>query len=173
MVVLSHFGPFWAFFDPFWPFGWGATTPSGSGAPKVGPRAKVASRPPFGAIFGHFEPFWALRGFFYPFWSFGWGATVPSGSGPPKVGGSRGPKWRLDPILGPFLAIFGPFGPFLTLFGIWVRGNGSKCVRIPLVGVKWGGESKLVGPEGPSGVQTLFWGHFGHFEPFLALLGLF
>ena len=34
-----------------------------------------------------------------------------------KIGGSRGPKWRLDPILGPFLAIFGPFGPFLTLFG--------------------------------------------------------
>ena len=32
-----------------------------------------------------------------------------------------------------------------------------------LVGVKWGGEPKLVGPEDPSGVLTLFWGHF---EPF-------
>ena len=33
---LSHFGPFWAFFDPFWSFGWGAKAPSGSGPPKVG-----------------------------------------------------------------------------------------------------------------------------------------
>ena len=39
-----------------------------------------------------------------------------------------------------------------------------------MVEVKWGGESKLVGPEGPNGVQTLFGGHFW---PFLALLGLF
>ena len=30
----------------------------------------------------------------------------------------------------------------------------------PIVGVKWGGEPKLVGPEGPSGVQTLLLGHF-------------
>ena len=38
-----------------------------------------------------------------------------------KIGGSRGPKWRLDPLFG---AIFGHFeafwallGPFLTTFG--------------------------------------------------------
>ena len=46
----------------------------------------MASRPPLGAIFGHFEPFWALLGLFFdPVWSFEWGAKAPSGSGPPKV----------------------------------------------------------------------------------------
>ena len=35
-AIFGHFEPFLAFFDPFWPFGWGATTPSGSGPPKVG-----------------------------------------------------------------------------------------------------------------------------------------
>ena len=50
----------------------------------------------------------------------------------------------------------------------------------PIVGVKWGGESKLVGPEGPSGVWNPFGGyflvilsHFGlfraFFDPFLAI----
>ena len=75
MVILSHFGPFWAFFDPFWPFGSGAKAPSGSIPPKVGvkwsgesklvgPRDQVASGPLLGAIFGHFEPFLALLGIF-------------------------------------------------------------------------------------------------------------
>ena len=65
----------------------------------------MASRPYFGAILGHFEPFLARLGLFLAiFWPFGWGATAPSVSGPPKVG------------------------------------------------VKWGGESKLVSPEDPSGV---------------------
>ena len=84
-----------------------------------------------------------------------------------KIDGSRGSKWRLDPILGPFLAILAIFGPF------WLFGWGATAPSgsgPTLVGVKWGGESKLVGPEGPSGVQTLI---FGHFEPFWALLGLF
>ena len=77
----------------------------------VGPEgAQVASRPPFGVIFSHFEPFWAV---FDPFWPLGGGAKAPSGFGPPKVG------------------------------------------------VKWGGESKLVGPEGPSGVKTPLGAIFG------------
>ena len=74
LVILSHLGPFWAFFDPFWPFGRGAKAPSGSGHPKVGVKM--------------------VREI--------------------KIGVSLRPKWRLDPILGPF---FGPFGPFLTPFG--------------------------------------------------------
>ena len=71
-AILSHFGPF---FDPFWPFGWGVMAPSGSGTPiigvkwggeskLVGPDGPAASRPYFGAIFGHFEPFLALLGLF-------------------------------------------------------------------------------------------------------------
>ena len=52
----------------------------------------MASGPLFGAIFGHFEPFWALLGsFFDPFFGhFGCGATTPSGSRPPKVGVKSG-----------------------------------------------------------------------------------
>ena len=72
-----------------------------------------------------------------------------------KIGGSRGPKYGLDPLLGPFLVILvilGPFGPFLPLFGHLGGGNGYKWVRTPYSWVKWGGESKLVGPEGPSAV---------------------
>ena len=70
--------------------------------------------------------------------------------------GPEGPKWRLDPILGPFLAIlshFWPVGAFFDPFWSFGRGatapNGSGPT---IVGVKWGGESKLVGPDGPSGV---------------------
>ena len=65
----------------------------------------MASRPLLGAIFGHFEPFWALTV----------GAKATSGSVHPKVD------------------------------------------------VKWGGESKLAGLEGASGVLTPFWGHFWSF----------
>ena len=61
----------------------------------------MASRPPFGTIFGHFGPFWP---FLTLFGHLGGGAKAQSGSGPPKVG------------------------------------------------VKWGGESKLAGLEGSSGV---------------------
>ena len=131
-------GPFGPFFDPFWPFGWGAMAPRGSGTPIVmvkwggsqnwwAPRAQVASIPYFGAIFGHFEPFFGPFGpFFDPFWPFwvggngskwvqnpyswgkmGWGV---------KIGGSRGPTWRPDPILGPFLAILSHFWPFWAFF---------------------------------------------------------
>ena len=87
-----------------------------------------------------------------------------------KIGGSRGLKLRLDPLLGPFLVILSHFGPFLTLFGH--LGEGAKAPSgsgPPKVGVKWGGESKLVGSEGPSPFGAIF----GHFEPFWALLGLF
>ena len=79
-AILGHFGSFWALLGLFWPFlaiRVGATAPSGSGPPiwgKMGrgqnwwvPRAQVPSRPTFGAIFGHFEPFWALLGLFWPF----------------------------------------------------------------------------------------------------------
>ena len=96
------------------------------------------------------------------------GAPAPSGSGPPLVGVKWGGESKL---VGPraqvasrlyFGGHFWPFfGPFLALFG-WgamaLSGSGT-----PIVGVKWGGESKLVGPEGPSGVCTLFWGHFWPF----------
>ena len=62
----------------------------------------------------------------------------------------------------------GPFGPFLTPFGH--LGKGSKWSGLPKVGVKWGGESKLVGLEGPSGVWTLFWGQFLNLRLFAAPL---
>ena len=51
------------------------------------PRAQVASRHYFGAIFGHFWPFLALLApFLTPFGHLDVGATTPSGSGPPFVG---------------------------------------------------------------------------------------
>ena len=65
----------------------------------------MASGPPFGAIFGHLSHFGPFGAFFDPFWPFGWGGQ------------------RLHVCLDPHI-----------------------------VGVKWGGESKLVGPDGPSGV---------------------
>ena len=64
----------------------------------------MASSPPFGAILGHFESFWALLGL------------------------------------------------FLTLFGHLGEGQRLQVGPDPIVGVKWGGESKLVGPEGLSAV---------------------
>ena len=73
-----------------------------------------------------------------------------------KIGGSRWPKWRLDPILGPFLAIFGPFGPFLTLF--WSFGWGAKAPSgsgPPKVGVKWCHFEPFWGPF--RYFLTLFW----------------
>ena len=69
LVILSHFGPFGAFFDPFWPFGCGAKAPSGSGPPyswgKMGWGVKIGEsrwpkwrpEPVLGPLFGHFEPF--------------------------------------------------------------------------------------------------------------------
>ena len=78
-----------------------------------------------------------------------------------------------------FWAIFGPFGPvcdfwpFWALFDpFWPFGCGAKAPSgsgTPTVGVKWGGESKLVGPEGRPYLGAIF----GHCEPVLALLGLF
>ena len=54
------------------------------------------------------------------------------------------------PIWGSFLVIL---GPFLTLFDHVGAGQTIPSGYGPTkVGVKWGGESKLVGPEGPSGV---------------------
>ena len=61
------------------------------------------------------------------------------------------------PLLG---AIFGHFEPFLALLGLffdrfWPFGWGAKAPSgsgPPEFGAKWCGESKLVGPEGPSGV---------------------
>ena len=84
LVILSHFGPLWAFFDPFWPFGWGATAPSGSGPPIVGVKwggesELAGSWGPFLVILSHFGSFWAL---FDPFWPFGRGAKAPSGPNP-------------------------------------------------------------------------------------------
>ena len=138
----------------------------------------------FGAIFGHFEPFWALlTPFLTPFGHLGGGqcskwVRTPYSWGKMawgvKIGGSRGPKCRLDPPLGPFLVILSHLGPFWAFFDLfWSFGCGAKTPSVPgpaKVGVKWGGESKLVGPEGPSAVKTHFWGHFWSFW---ALLGLF
>ena len=51
-----------------------------------------------------------------------------------KIGGSRELKWRLDPLLGPFLVIFilGRFGPFLTLFGHLGEGQRLQVDPDPL-----------------------------------------
>ena len=72
-----------------------------------------------------------------------------------------------DPLLGPFLVILSHFVPFWAFFDpFWPFGWGAKAPSgsgPPKVGGKWGGESKLVGPEGPSAVQTPFWGHFWSF----------
>ena len=66
-----------------------------------------------------------------------------------------------------FGAIFGHFEPLLALLGllwpflaIWVGGNGSKWVRTPY---SWGKMGWGVKIGGPSGVQTLFWGHIWPF----------
>ena len=72
-----------------------------------------------------------------------------------KIGWSRGPKWRPDPLLGPFLVILSHFDH--------LGGGNSEPVDPD-------GVSKLVGPEGPSGVQTLFWGHFWPFWAFFLTL---
>ena len=66
----------------------------------------------------------------------------------PKLGVPRA-QGAPRPYLGPF---FGHFEPFLTLFG--PSGGAAMArhgLRPPKVGVKLGGKSKLVGPEGPSG----------------------
>ena len=130
---------------------------------------------PFWVILSHFGPFGA---FFDPFWPFGCGAKAPSGSEPPrswckmgwgvKIGGSRGPKWRLDPLFGaifghfePFLALLGPFWPFLV---IWVRGKGSKWVRTPYSWGKMGRGVKIAGSRGPKcRLDPLFGGNFWSF----------
>ena len=121
--------------------------PSGSGTPpswgnmgwgvKIGwSRAQVASGPYFGAIFGHFEPFLALLGpFLTLFGQLGVGKRLQVGPDPlfswgkmgwgVKIGGSRGPKWRPDPILVPFLAILSHFWPFWAFFDpFWPLGWG-------------------------------------------------
>ena len=80
-------------------------------------------RPTFGAVFGHFEPFWALLGLFWPF--------LASGPGPHIVG----VNWRLDPLLGPFLVILSHFWPFWAFFGpFWPfgEGQGLQVGRDPL-----------------------------------------
>ena len=93
-----------------------------------------------------------------------------------KIGGSRA-KWRLDPILGPFLTIFDHFWPFEAFFDpFWPFGRGARALsgsRTPKVGIKWGVEPKLVGPEGQVASRPLLRAIFGHFEPFGALWGLF
>ena len=97
--------------------------PSGSGPPivgvkwggepkLVGPEGPGPSRPTFGAIFGHFEPFGALFGpLLTLFGPLGEGQRLQVGPDPlwgkmergVKIGGSRGPKCRqIDPLLGPF-----------------------------------------------------------------------
>ena len=50
-------------------------------------------------------------------------------------------------------------------------GKGSKWSGLPTVGVKWGGESKLVGPEARVASRPPLGAIFGHFEPFWALFG--
>ena len=42
-----------------------------------------------------------------------------------KIGGSRGPKCRLDPLLGPFLVILSHFGPFWDA-GLEALGMGAR-----------------------------------------------
>ena len=84
----------------------------------------MASKPPLGAIFGHFEPFWTLFG------HLGGGQRPQVGPDPGKIGwgvkigGSRGPKWRLDPLWGQFLVILNHFGPFFDPF--WPFGWGQR-----------------------------------------------
>ena len=75
-----------------------------------------------------------------------------------KIGGSRGPKCRLDPLLGPFLIILSHFGPFWAFFDpFWPFGwGGAKAPSgsvPPKVGVKWGGESKLTSLNPPAGTR--------------------
>ena len=86
---------------------------------------------PFSAILSHVWPFWA---FFDLFGHLGVGQRIQVGPGPyswgkmgrgVKIGGFRGPKWRLDPILGPFLAILSHFWPFWACFdSFWPFGWG-------------------------------------------------
>ena len=65
----------------------------------------MASRPTFEAFFlvilSHFGPFWAIVGV-------KWGGE--------SFGGSRGPKSRLELLLGPFLVILSHFGALWTFF---------------------------------------------------------
>ena len=128
---------------------------------KIG--AQVASRLYFGAILSQFWPFWA---FFDPFWPFGWGATARSGSGSPvggvkwggesKLVGPEGPSGVQTLFWGHFLAILRHFWPFWAAFDpFWPFGWGAMAPSgygTAIVGVKWGGESKLVGSERPSAV---------------------
>ena len=91
-----------------------------------------------------------------------------------KIGRSRGPMWRLDPLLGPILVILSHFGPFGAFFDpFWPFGWGAKAPGPPKVGVKWGGESKKVGPEGPKWRLDTLLGSFlvilSHLGPFLGL----
>ena len=124
----------------------------------------MASRPPFGAIFGHFWPFLALFEKYLHFWAlfghFGREAKTPNGSRPKlgKWGGSQN-RWVPRAQVAsrpPFGAILSHFEPFWAFFDpCWPFGGGQRLQVGPdplQFGVKWGEASKLAGREGPSGV---------------------
>ena len=90
---IEPFWPFWPFLTPFGYLGVGQRLQMGPDSLKLGnvpgsqnwwvPRAQVASRPPFGAIFGQFEPFGALLGLFLtPFGHLGGGQRLKVDSDP-------------------------------------------------------------------------------------------
>ena len=85
-----------------------------------------------------------------------------------KIGGSRGPKCRLELLLGPFLVILSHFGPFWAFFGHLGGGKGSKWVRTPYGWGKMERGVKIGGSRGPK--WRLDPPPFGaisrHFEPF-------
>ena len=65
-----------------------------------------------------------------------------------------------------FGAFFGHFDPLCALLGRWVGAKAQSESGRPEVGVKLGGESKLVGPKGQVASRPLlgaFLTHFGRF----------
>ena len=94
-----------------------------------------------------------------------------------KIGGSRGPKWRPDPILGPYLAILSHFWPvwaFFTLFGHLGVGQRLQVDPDPYSWRKMGVGSQNWWVLNAQVASRPYYGAiFGHFEPILALLGLF
>ena len=86
----------------------------------------MASRPYFGAIFGHFEPFLALRGVFLTlFGHLGKGQKRVMAADPLKLvaNGAGSQNWPVSmaqvassPLFG---AIFGHFEPFWGLLGLF------------------------------------------------------
>ena len=158
-AIFGHFEAFLDLLDPG-PYSWGkmerGVKIGGSRRPKCRLDPLLG---PFWVILSHLGPFWA---FFDPFWSFGRGQRLQVGPDPLRLGRevkisrSRGPKCCLDPVLGPFLVILSHFGPFWAFFDpFWPFGWGQRLQGgpgPPQLGSNGAGGSKLVGPEGPSGV---------------------